>query len=313
MGSANRFTAGAEFRYNWRAEYYGPRSGPWEFGFSEPHTVPSLYLQDEYQITRTLSILAGVRFDEYDKSGTAVNPRGAVIFTPTRSTSLKLLYGRAYRAPAIAEREPSEYSIPAPDLHEERAVTLELIYQQRLGRGLLGTVSVFDYKLDGLIDPIALESLDRQMFANVSNAHARGLEIGLDGRFGSLSTYASYTLQRAHDEATDIVLTNSPRHLAKGGVAFRLPGGLRPALEVRYESGRRTLADTWTDDSFLADLNLGFTPPVSSRSPLSRLEFSVRARNLFGARYSTPGGIEHLQPAIEQDGRTVLAELRYRF
>jgi outer membrane receptor protein involved in Fe transport len=311
LGSANRLTAGAEFRYNWRAEYFGPRSGPRDFEVNEPHTVPSLYLQDELQLTRTLSVLAGVRYDEYDESGSAINPRGALIFTPSRATSIKLLYGRAYRAPAIAEREASGYSVPAPDLHEERAATLELIYQQRLGRGLLGTISAFDYTIDGLIDPV--DGSDLTTFANVSDAHARGLEVGLDGRFGSMSGYASYTLQRAHDEATDIVLTNSPRHVVKAGVATRLPGGLRPALEGRYESGRRTVADTWTDDFFLADVNLGFTPPVSARSPLSRVELSVRARNLFNVKYGTPGGIEHLQSAIVQDGRTVLAELRYRF
>jgi hypothetical protein len=35
--------------------------------------------------------------------------------------------------------------------------------------------------------------------------------------------------------------------------------------------------------------------------------------NLFDASFATPAGVEHRQAAIAQDGRTVSAELRYRF
>ena len=311
IGSANRLTAGAQLAHYWRAEYYGPREGARDFSVSKPHTAPSLYLQNELQITRTLSVLAGFRYDRYEGLGSAVTPRGAVIFIPSHGTSFKLLYGRAYRAPSISEREPTGYSIPDPDLRAEKGATMELIYQQRLGRNLLGTMSVYDYRLDGLIDPVSQGVDELPVFRNLHDAHARGVELGLDGRFGTMSSYASYSLQRAHDQVTDSTLTNSPKHMIKGGVAVRLPGGIRPAIEGRYESGRRTVADTWTDGFFLADLNIGFTP--AGTGALSHLELSVRTRNLFGTRYSTPGGIEHLQPAIEQDGRTMLAELRYRF
>jgi iron complex outermembrane receptor protein len=272
-----------------------------------------LYLQNEYQITRTLSVLAGVRYDSYDEVGRALSPRGALIFTPTRATSFKLLYGRAYRAPSLAEREPSDYAIPDPDLTAEKGGTLELIYQQRLSRNVLGTVSLYDYRLNGLIDQVAEGGTDELcVFRNVSDAHAQGMDVGLDGRFGTLSGYASYSMQRAHDELTRIVLTNSPRHLLKGGAAFRLPGGVRPALEGRYESGRRTIADTWTDDFFVADLHLGFALPQRD-GVLSHLDLSLRVRNLFGTRYTTPSGVEHVQPAIEQDGRALLTQLRHRF
>jgi outer membrane cobalamin receptor len=313
LNSANRLTAGAEALYYWRAEYFAPREGTREFSISNPFWRPSLYLQNEYQITRTLSVLAGVRYDRYDGVGSALTPRGALILTPSQATSFKLLYGRAYRAPSLAEREPSDYAIPDPDLTAEKGGTLELIYQQRLSRNVLGTVSLYDYRLNGLIDQVAEGGTgDVFVFRNVSDAHAQGMEVGLDGRFGTLSGYASYSIQEAHDEATKIVLTNSPKHLLKGGAAVGLPGGVRPALEGRYESGRRTIAGTWTDDFFVADLHLGFTPPQRDGA-LSHLDLSLRMRNLFGTRYATPGGVEHVQPAIVQDGRALLAQLRYRF
>jgi outer membrane receptor protein involved in Fe transport len=42
-----------------------------------------------------------------------------------------------------------------------------------------------------------------------------------------------------------------------------------------------------------------------------RLRASLAARNLFDAGYAYPGGVEHLQPAITQDGRTLGLSLEY--
>ena len=85
-------------------------------------------------------------------------------------------------------------------------------------------------------------------------------------------------------------------------------------LELRYESGRRTVYDTRTDPFLLANVTLTATPRVLQRSPATEpLTLALRISNLFDASYATPGGVEHRQPAIIQDGRSVAAELRYRF
>jgi outer membrane receptor protein involved in Fe transport len=44
-----------------------------------------------------------------------------------------------------------------------------------------------------------------------------------------------------------------------------------------------------------------------------QLEAGVRLNNVFDVTYATPGGAQHAQAAIVQDGRNVAAELRYRF
>jgi outer membrane receptor for ferric coprogen and ferric-rhodotorulic acid len=46
---------------------------------------------------------------------------------------------------------------------------------------------------------------------------------------------------------------------------------------------------------------------------MQRLELSLRLNNVFDATFATPGGVEHRQAAIVQDGRNLSAELRYRF
>jgi outer membrane receptor protein involved in Fe transport len=103
--------------------------------------------------------------------------------------------------------------------------------------------------------------------------------------------------------------------MLKAGTTADLTRWLGAGMSARYESGRRTLAGTETDPAFISDLHLLLparsTP--SPRGPIDRLELSLRINNLFDASYATPGGVEHRQAAIAQDGRTVSAELRYRF
>ena len=154
------------------------------------------------------------------------------------------------------------------------------------------------------------------VYRNVGDARAHGFETELQGRMGtSGSGYLSYSYQKATDRTTGERLTNSPAHMVKAGAAVDVTKWLAAGVDTRYESSRRTLAGTETDPAFLTDLHL----LVPSRAAgglggmLDRLELSLRLNNLFDTDFATPGGVEHQQAAILQDGRTVSAELRYRF
>jgi outer membrane receptor protein involved in Fe transport len=203
--------------------------------------------------------------------------------------------------------------VPSPDLHAETSETMELIWQQRLGRGLLATISGFHWQVDDLIQLTGFNPGTPSLVVNEGRANATGIELGLDARLGeTLSGYANYTLQNAKDEDGDR-LTNSPSHLAKAGIGVVF-GMARPAVELRYESGRTTLMGTRTEDYLLANVNLVVAPPAGSRlGLLDNTELSFRITNVFGTTYATPGGVHLRQAAIQQDGRNLLAELRFRF
>jgi len=48
-------------------------------------------------------------------------------------------------------------------------------------------------------------------------------------------------------------------------------------------------------------------------APSLPLRLTLRGRNLLDEPYATPGGFEHLQPAIQQDGRSWQAGIEWRF
>lgn len=312
LGSANRLTLGGEVRRTFEASYYSPRRPPRDFLLDQPATGISVYAQDEYHLSRRLTLLAGLRFDGYSHSQDAVSPRLAAILRPGRSATVKLLYGSAFRAPNIYEARVSvaPYRIN-PDLGPERVHTLELVWQQPLRRGVLWTASLFRYQMRGLIDLVVDTTNGEYQYRNVGDATSNGIEAGVEARLGgSVNGFANYTFQRTLDDATGLRLTNSPAHLLKGGISASARGA-RAGLSARYESSRRTLYDTNTRPYLLADLQLGFG--IVKAPDAGRIDFGLRVTNLFNTRYASPGGGEHRQAAITQDGRMVMAELRYGF
>jgi outer membrane receptor for ferrienterochelin and colicins len=309
--SNNRLVVGLEAQKHTRSDYRLWNDGVPAFDRNVAFEVLSGYAQEEVQPTSWLSLMLGMRLDNYSDYDAAGSPRAAVIVNPAPSATLKLLYGEAYRVPTFYERY---YEDPATDykandnLQPEVVNTYEIVWEQDIAEGLAGTVSLFRNEFDGLIDT-AFDPAD-SMFVNrnLIGARAQGFELELRGSAAFLSGYASYSHQEAKDANRDW-LTNSPHHLAKFGVMVPVRSFLRCGIESQYESQRLTVYGTETDPFFLTNLNFTTTfHPFSTQATASLL-----IRNVFDEKYATPGGFEHAQPAIEQDGRTIVVGLGARF
>ena len=301
----NRLTVGAEYRSDTRADYRSFEAGATSFQGNFPFDVASFYLQDEFQVTPSLAVTAGLRHDHYSTTGSSTNPRAAIVFNPSPSSTAKLLYGRAFRAPNIFE---TRYGTGAnPDLDAERIETIEAIWEQRLSPSFFGTISLYQSRITDLID----QTVDGEgvfQFQNVGAALARGAELGFTARFaGGLSGYASYAYQKAKDGPGGAELTNSPAQAFKLGVSCPLIGPLHLSADLLYETGRLTVQDSRTAPYFLSNLTLSVDP---GQLPVRVL---AQVRNLFDVDYATPGGFQHRQAAIGQDGRNYAVRLEYRF
>jgi len=133
-----------------------------------------------------------------------------------------------------------------------------------------------------------------------------------------LRGYLNYSIGRAKDHGTGIQLTNSPDHLFKLGLAAEVSSRVSAAAELRYESGRRTVQATRTDPFLIANLNLDIHPFGRTGAPgalgsFDGFDLGLRVTNLFDTRYAYPGGTEHVQAGIEQDGRAVMVRMGYEF
>ncbi len=312
--SRARFTFGSEFVHVGRASYKELFAGGVVVSDDAPLTVSSLFMQSDLEISSRISAVAGLRLDKRSRVDVAVTPRFALVTRPDSRTTVKLLYGEAFRAPSAAEADLTTSAYVAnPGLRPERIRTVELDLQRRVTQPLLVGVSIYQYALRDLIDQVA--NVDVFEYRNVASATGRGLEMQIDlVPGGPFSTRGTYTFQRTRDGTTGERLTNSPEQIATLSAIARARSGIRSAFTIRHETQRRTVVGTYTPPFARSDMTVGFAP--SEHTVLAwatGLDVSLRARNVFGAHYSTPGGFEHLQPAIPQDGRVLSLSLDWTF
>lgn len=270
-----------------------------------------LYIQDEFRIHDKLTLSAGVRYDHYQTFGDTTNPRIGLIYHPLEKTYLKLLYGTAFRAPNAYESYYMDFGFTKanPDLKPEKIHTYELVLEQYIGNHLRATVDGFYYRIHDLINQQRDPDDGLLVFRNIDEVEAKGVELELEGKWSNgLEGRISYSFQHATDEKTGARLTNSPAQLAKFNLIVPLVADkLFTGIEFQYMSKRKTLAGNYVDGFSVTNLTL------FSRNLAKGLEVSGSVYNLFNEKYWDPGAVEHLQDAIQQDGRTFRIKVTYLF
>lgn len=271
----------------------------------------AVLVQDEVRLLGRLILNIGVRHDWSAQVGGKDSPRVALIYNPATSTSVRLLFGRAFR-PAnqyelfYATDVPRQK--PNPGLKPETIQSYDLVVDQALGKGLRLTTSAFLYRIENLIT-YTTDPLDgSQQFQNAGDIRSKGFEVEVGGEIGPRITgRASYSFQETRSVAGDLPLTNSPRHMVKLNLAMPIWGGrLKAGLEGQYTGPRLTIAGTQTGGFSIANLTV-LAPRLTKR-----LDLSASVYNLFDKKYADPGSEEHIENVIPQDGRSFRLRLTWR-
>jgi iron complex outermembrane receptor protein len=297
---AYRFTTGAEARRNRHARIDGadPLLGNPEGDF--PSTVLSGYAQADLQLHQLVQLTLGGRVDHYSTVGTATSPRGGLVVHALDGTTIKALYGEAFRAPNQAELNvhAPPFLRRNPDVRPERIRTFELVVEQRVSRDVYATISAYDYTLTDLIVTIT-DPLDGALsFLNAGAGNAKGLELAVDARPSpELSLRAGYAHQRPRRDGSSQV-PNAPAHSLRASVASSLVPNLDVGVQAIYDSNRRGHPGRQDTDSYLLT-NTNLTTRL-----FGRLDLALAVENLLDTRYAHPAGYEYLQDAHPQDGRS---------
>ena len=136
-------TVGAEYRNNLRQNQQAVDQSGLLFDDRRGSQTIGVYAEDEFRISEQVLLNAGIRFDEYFAAfGSTVNPRLAVIVSPVETTTVKVLYGKAFRATNPYELYYDQTGLSA-GLDPERISTREVVAEQRIGARLQVTASLF--------------------------------------------------------------------------------------------------------------------------------------------------------------------------
>jgi outer membrane receptor for ferrienterochelin and colicins len=270
----------------------------------------ALYAQDEFSIVPKLILSAGIRYDHYSQFGGTTNPRLGLIYHVAHPTTLKLLYGTAFRAPEPFEVTPDFGSFDNNfSLRPETIRNVEGVVEQSLGERVTLTGDVFHSWIDDLITLETNPGDGNSVYLNSQRVDATGAEFEVNARLaGGMQGTASYSYTHAQQPSTPQTLPNSPRHLGKLNVSVPvIRQRLVASVDAQYTSSVATLAGN-TISGF------GVFNATALAHPFGKhLDLSASVYNLLDKKYFNPGRPEDPEDAIQQDGRTFRVKLTAHF
>jgi outer membrane receptor for ferrienterochelin and colicins len=270
------------------------------------------YAQLDSQINKEFSVSAGLRYDYYDSGfGGSANPRFGLIYHPALSTTAKILYGSAFRAPVPYESDPDygPFYVGNPKLQPEKIRSVEGILEQGLGSHLRASGSLFYNRITSLITLETEPTTGLSVYENSQAATAKGVELELSGGLSAgLTGRASYSYTQTTNSMTGRTPANSPSNLVKLNLTMPLfHQKFSTALDGQYTGTVTTLAGN-TLGGFSV-LNATVIAHTFGR----HADLSASVYNLLDKKYSFPGRPEDPEDAIPQDGTTFRVKLTYRF
>jgi outer membrane receptor for ferrienterochelin and colicins len=284
---------------------------------SAPNQIAAAYAVIDLTPVDAVHVTAGARLDWWSTFGAAVSPRLAVVLTPTERDVLKLIGGRAFRAPS-----PYELTYAAPDVQYTPASQGIDLQPETVWSGEVEASHAFDAVWTGLIaghlsvadalvetvaapeDPNASTLRNADQSVRILGADAE-LRRAFRGGWMASAQYGLLDARYAGGERTP----NAPTHQA--GVKLIAPIAAptaRIAFRTALEAPRRL--DLTNDDTtgwaVIGDLVL------SGSVPDRGLDYAVGVYNLFDQRYAQPAGDGFPFRAAPQAGRSLMAELSLR-
>jgi iron complex outermembrane receptor protein len=308
----HRLTAGVELRHNFDQDQANYDVEPAEVYLDDRRSSVNWawYAQDEIRLGRHHLVNVGLRQDYYENFDAPVMPRVAWILMPAESSTIKLLYGSAFRAPNAYETWYAYGPYKSnPALEPERIKTVEAVFEQQFARRYRLSAGVFRYWVTDLINQRTDPADDMLVYVNDGDVHATGVELEFEGRWpGGVTGRASLAVQGLEDAETGDALDNAPERIGQAGVTFpllrdRLLGG----VDLQAVSARRTRSGAMVDAYVSPNLT------VIAPRLFGHLDVSFSVYNLFDTRYVDPAAEEMVQDAIAQDGRTVRLRCTWRF
>ena len=239
---AVRITAGGEVQRHFETDQTGQNDAGFYLSRNDPYSVLASYGVADVTPSRALKLSVGSRLDYYSNFGTSLNPRAAVIVRPYEAGNLKIVVGKAFRAPSVYEHYyTGPTQIPGLDLRPEEIISGEIEFTHRFSSAISATVATYDNHVTNLIvlDGQGTAQSPNQYVNSTSPIETTGAEaeVRREWRDGWMVA-ASYAYQRSrylNDAPVGGVaplrdVPNSPDHLASLKAAAPIVGSLLNAM-----------------------------------------------------------------------------------
>ena len=284
------------------------------------------YAQHTWMAGWWLELTGGARLDYHSHFGSFVSPRAGILFMPSMESTIKVLYGRAFRAPNVRELlvdvgvdddGGNLYTSGNPNLMPEEIDTVEVESTVGVGQrvefriGAFGSLvqEVIDTKTDGT------GKLGDNHYANLDEAELLGAEGQVEVLAGAAPSLNDWKLSvgasvlHAVDGETGNKLYGVPNFTGLGRVTWAAVDGVRVSVGGRYVGAQPR--DEWTPDSRLADgepyalIDLGVATDVLAGG---RVRVDLSIRNLLNTEYDHMIFLEDANVTTTDDSGATVAK-----
>ncbi|WP_114970852.1 TonB-dependent receptor plug domain-containing protein [Rhodoferax ferrireducens] len=259
-----------------------------DFSDSNPFMLPHrrlvdyVYAQDEWNFAKDWALTTGLRHDRYSDVGGTTNPRLALVWDAALDVTVKLMAGRAFRAPAFNEiySITNPVALGNPNLRPEVVSTVEAALTWQARRDLQLNVSLFHYDMKDTIRLVG------GTYFNTGTQYGDGGELeGVWDVNRSLRLTGNYSWQTSIDQATQTDAGYAPHHHVYTRADWRFSNEWLGSTQVNWVADRRraagdvraNIADYTTVDLY-----------VSTPSKRKQWSFGLGLRNLFNADVREP-------------------------
>ena len=267
-------------------------------------------IQNEWNLIPDWQLTAGIRYDNYSDFGSTSNPRLSLVWDTRHDLTTKLLYGRAFRPPSIAElySQNNPTLTGNPNLEPEKISTYELVFDYRSTASLTAVVNIFHYEANGIIEFIDDDGVagGTSTAQNSRNQNADGFELALKWQpFTKLNLRSSYAQHNAHDAITKEQAADTPRkQLQLTGDWKFLPQWTTTIDAYRVMDRPRAAADTRKKIADYTWVNAN----LRGNKLFNDWDIILSIHNLFNTDAREPGPVE-IQNDYPLEGRSIYLSL----
>lgn len=201
-----------------------------------------VFAQDEYQLNQQLVLTTGIRFDHYTDFGSTTNPRLALVWQPQNHITTKLLYGRAFRAPAFVEQLiiNNPVALGNPDIRPEVIDTYEAAINYQFTDNIQWDFNLYRFDLSDRIEFVRDANGLSATAQNVGSMRGYGFESELKIRLDNhWDIQLNYALQNTRRNATDTQLGGAPKAIINGLINWHGSDGFSMHLRLSHVTKQR--------------------------------------------------------------------------
>ncbi len=271
------------------------------FNWSQPKTRKemALYLQDSWQLSDSVNMTYGARYDSYNDFGDTFNPRVSLIYDLNDKHKIKFIYGTAFRAPDFGDM----YAINLfgtngnPNIKPESLDSFELVWSGHLNTHLLIQGALFSNRITDLI-------VSGTTATNRGQSKAKGAEFDVNYQFNdALSINANYTFVDSTSNGHEF--SNVAKHRGNFTTRYQVNDSAHFYLNGYFQSSSRNRAGinnpgygVWHVKYSVYDL-------------LPDLDFNITLNNLLDKKYRFP--TLFAEPGFVAQGLSASVSFLYSF